>query len=126
MFSLNGPAESPIASGTLCVDDVSSIYGLCNICIKKINSAREISHLGASARHSVANGPISVKQMVRQAAQFISKVAPDIVCVEPIGKASTLGPINFLAVALANKLVRIAWSVLAHGRTFETSKIQTA
>src|SRR5262249_21733489 len=33
---------------------------------------------------------------------------------------------NVLAVALANKLARIAWSVLAHGRTFETSKIQAA
>jgi transposase len=28
---------------------------------------------------------------------------------------------NVLAVALANKLARIAWSVLAHGRTFEAS-----
>ena len=27
---------------------------------------------------------------------------------------------------LANKLARIAWSVLAHGRTFEASKIQAA
>jgi hypothetical protein len=26
-------------------------------------------------------------------------------------------------IALANKLARIAWSVLAHGRTFEASKI---
>jgi transposase len=33
---------------------------------------------------------------------------------------------NVLAVALANKLARIAWSVLAHGRTFEVSKIQAA
>src|SRR5690349_3142932 len=33
---------------------------------------------------------------------------------------------NVLAVALANKLARIAWSVLAHGRTFEASKVQTA
>jgi transposase len=33
---------------------------------------------------------------------------------------------NVLAVALANKLARIAWSVLAHGRTFEASKIQPA
>jgi hypothetical protein len=31
-----------------------------------------------------------------------------------------------LAIALANKLARIAWSVLAHGRTFEASKIQAA
>jgi transposase len=30
---------------------------------------------------------------------------------------------NVLAIALANKLARIAWSVLAHGRTFEASKI---
>ena len=29
---------------------------------------------------------------------------------------------NVLAVALANKLARIAWSVLAHGRAFETGK----
>jgi transposase len=29
---------------------------------------------------------------------------------------------NVLAVALANKLARIAWSVLAHGRSFEASK----
>lgn len=29
---------------------------------------------------------------------------------------------NVLAVALANKLARIAWSVLAHGRAFEVSK----
>jgi hypothetical protein len=28
--------------------------------------------------------------------------------------------------ALANKLARIAWSVLAHGRTFEASKTQAA
>src|SRR5262249_21675747 len=33
---------------------------------------------------------------------------------------------NVLSVALANKLARIAWSVLTHGRTFETSKIQAA
>ena len=33
---------------------------------------------------------------------------------------------NVLAIALANKLARIAWSVLAHGRTFEASKIQAA
>src|SRR6186713_2138481 len=33
---------------------------------------------------------------------------------------------NVLAIALANKLARIAWSVLAHGRNFEVSKIQTA
>ena len=33
---------------------------------------------------------------------------------------------NVLAIALANKLARIAWSVLAHGRAFETSKLQTA
>ncbi len=32
---------------------------------------------------------------------------------------------NVLAVALANKLARIAWSVLAHGRSFEVTK-QTA
>jgi transposase len=30
---------------------------------------------------------------------------------------------NVLAIALANKLARIAWSVLAHGRIFEASKI---
>jgi hypothetical protein len=28
---------------------------------------------------------------------------------------------NVLAIALANKLARIAWSVLAHGRDFEVS-----
>jgi transposase len=33
---------------------------------------------------------------------------------------------NVLAIALANKLARIAWSVLAHGRTFEVSKIRAA
>ncbi len=33
---------------------------------------------------------------------------------------------NVLAVALANKLARIAWSVLARGRAFETSKLQAA
>jgi transposase len=33
---------------------------------------------------------------------------------------------NVLAITLANKLARIAWSVLAHGRTFEASKIQAA
>jgi len=31
---------------------------------------------------------------------------------------------NVLAIALANKLARIAWSVLARGRAFETSKLQ--
>jgi transposase len=30
---------------------------------------------------------------------------------------------NVLAIALANKLARIAWSVLAHGRNFEARKI---
>jgi transposase len=30
---------------------------------------------------------------------------------------------NVLAIALANKLARIAWSVLAHGRAFEASKL---
>jgi transposase len=33
---------------------------------------------------------------------------------------------NVLANALANKLARIAWSVLAHGRAFEASKIRIA
>ena len=33
---------------------------------------------------------------------------------------------NVLAIALANKLARIAWSVLAHGRAFETNKLQAA
>jgi transposase len=33
---------------------------------------------------------------------------------------------NVLAIALANKLARIAWSVLARGRAFEASKIQVA
>ncbi len=33
---------------------------------------------------------------------------------------------NVLAIALANKLARIAWSVLAHGRGFEASKLQVA
>jgi transposase len=33
---------------------------------------------------------------------------------------------NVLAIALANKLARIAWSVLAYGRAFEASKIQAA
>jgi transposase len=33
---------------------------------------------------------------------------------------------NVLAIALANKLARIAWSVLARGRTFEMCKLQTA
>ena len=33
---------------------------------------------------------------------------------------------NVLAVALANKLARIAWSVLAHGRHFEARRILAA
>src|SRR5881227_1638088 len=33
---------------------------------------------------------------------------------------------NVLAIALANKLARIAWSVLAHGRAFEARKIDGA
>jgi transposase len=33
---------------------------------------------------------------------------------------------NVLAIALANKLARIAWSVLAHGRSFEASKFNEA
>ena len=33
---------------------------------------------------------------------------------------------NVLAIALANKLARIAWSVLARGRVFEMSKLQAA
>jgi hypothetical protein len=33
---------------------------------------------------------------------------------------------NVLAIALANKLARIAWSVLARGRGFEASKLQSA
>src|SRR5436309_145330 len=33
---------------------------------------------------------------------------------------------NVLAIALANKLARIAWSVLAHGRIFEASRIDEA
>ena len=33
---------------------------------------------------------------------------------------------NVLAIALANKLARIAWSVLAHGRNFEASKVAKA
>jgi hypothetical protein len=31
-----------------------------------------------------------------------------------------------LAIALANKLARIAWNVLARGRAFEASKLQAA
>ncbi len=31
---------------------------------------------------------------------------------------------NVLAIALANKLARIAWSVLAHGRDFEVKKVE--
>jgi transposase len=31
-----------------------------------------------------------------------------------------------LAIALANKLARIAWSVLARGQAFEASKLQAA
>src|SRR5262249_4739037 len=33
---------------------------------------------------------------------------------------------NVLAIALANKLARIAWSVLAHGQAFEATRIQAA
>jgi len=33
---------------------------------------------------------------------------------------------NVLAIGLANKLARIAWSVLAHGRSFEASKLAAA
>ncbi len=33
---------------------------------------------------------------------------------------------NVLAIALANKLARIAWSVLARGRAFEASELQAA
>jgi hypothetical protein len=33
---------------------------------------------------------------------------------------------NVLAIALANKLARIAWSVLAHGRNFEMRTISGA
>ena len=33
---------------------------------------------------------------------------------------------NVLAIALANKLARIAWSVLAHGRNFEARTINEA
>jgi len=33
---------------------------------------------------------------------------------------------NVLAIALANKLARIAWSVLSHGRTFEARRIHEA
>ena len=33
---------------------------------------------------------------------------------------------NVLAIALANKLARIAWGVLAHGRTFEAHKLRVA
>ena len=32
---------------------------------------------------------------------------------------------NVLAIALANKLARIAWGVLAHGRSFEAAKVAT-
>jgi transposase len=31
---------------------------------------------------------------------------------------------NKLAIALANKLARIAWSVLHHGRDFQLSKLR--
>ena len=33
---------------------------------------------------------------------------------------------NVLAIALANKLARIAWSMLARGRGFEATKLQAA
>ena len=33
---------------------------------------------------------------------------------------------NVLAIALANKLARIAWSVLARGRAFEARKMDQA
>jgi len=35
-------------------------------------------------------------------------------------------PATVLAIALANKLARIAWSVLAHGRSFEANKFSEA
>lgn len=31
---------------------------------------------------------------------------------------------NKLATALANKLARIVWSILHHGKTFETNRIE--
>ena len=34
--------------------------------------------------------------------------------------------LNVLAIALANKLARIAWSVLARGRGFEANNLQSA
>ena len=33
---------------------------------------------------------------------------------------------NKLAAALANKLARIAWSVLRHGRKFDTHRLEAA
>ena len=33
---------------------------------------------------------------------------------------------NVLAVAIANKLARFAWSVLTRGRAFEATKLQAA
>jgi hypothetical protein len=33
---------------------------------------------------------------------------------------------NVLAIALGNKLSRIAWSVLVRGRLFEATKVQVA
>ena len=33
---------------------------------------------------------------------------------------------NVLAIALANKLARITWGVLAHGRSFEAAKVAEA
>ncbi len=36
------------------------------------------------------------------------------------------GPYTSIHDALANKLARIAWGVLAHGRAFETSKLRVA
>ena len=41
-----------------------------------------------------------------------------------LGRRARPGPShNVLAIALANKLARIAWSVLHHGRNFEVRKI---
>jgi transposase len=35
-------------------------------------------------------------------------------------------PTKIAAIALANKFARIVWSVLAHGRAFEATKLQAA
>jgi len=93
--------------------------------------------LCAKSRHSIAHSITSSAQRGNRYLRVLFVQAAWVVLIKPrswerhglkhwIEAAKKRLHRNVLAIALANKLARIAWAVLAGGRTFEANKIQAA